>query len=51
MVHVEPPKPHIRKMHNTLLYKIYLTHPSGEEVHTHAHIISEEEEQKKKTRV
>lgn len=37
VVHVEPPKLHIHKMHSSLQYKIYLTHPSGEEVHTHTH--------------
>lgn len=30
-----PPKRHISKMQSSLRYKIYLTNPSGEEVHTH----------------
>uniref|UniRef100_H3DHY6 Interleukin 22 receptor, alpha 2 n=1 Tax=Tetraodon nigroviridis TaxID=99883 RepID=H3DHY6_TETNG len=31
VVQVEPPRLHIRKMHSSLQFKIYLTHPSGEE--------------------
>lgn len=36
VVRVKPPKLHIRKMHKSLQFKIYLIHPNGEEVqHTH----------------
>ncbi|XP_041802924.1 interleukin-22 receptor subunit alpha-2 [Chelmon rostratus] len=32
VVRVKPPKLHVRKMHSSLQYKIYLIHTSGEEV-------------------
>ncbi|TDH01459.1 hypothetical protein EPR50_G00180320 [Perca flavescens] len=31
VVRVKPPRPAVRKMHSSLLYKIYLIHTSGEE--------------------
>lgn len=41
VVRVKPPRELVRKLHSNLYYKIYLIHPSGEEVrtntHTHSH--------------
>lgn len=37
VVRVKPPRELVRKLHSNLYYKIYLIHPSGEEVRAHTH--------------